>query len=373
MKNQIFYTRQAAVLPLVAAVLGVLILILGLAVELSWLQSTRFEIQSASDLATRSALARLYANDEVLDQGAVDRARQTGLDVYRMNFSRSEPISVDDLRFGSIGEDDEFDEDVALHDITAARVESDQEFVSLLGSLISKNRLDLNVLSVAEAGQVDLVLSLDASRSMNRRSNSRGRLPSGASSIHEPPITGSRWFAVEDAVESFLEIVGEGKIKVGLTTFGGGIEYHRVASPLDSTYSRIEFELSTVEENGQQILEKLDEYVTYPALGLGTSIYDGVDQAIDVLKRSTVPARRFIVLLTDGEQVAPGRPAELEAAYRAADEDITIFVIAYNTREGNLRKMAEATNGQIFSVSNTDELISAFGEIAATLRTRITK
>ena len=370
MKNHI---RHGAVLPFVAVMLGVLILFLGLSVELSWLYSTRFEAQSASDLATRSALARLYANEDDLNQAAVDEAKQVGVDVYRMNFDRSAPISSDDLRFGVVGEDDEFYDAQTLHSITASRVEHDQGFTSLLGTLIAKDRVDLNVLSVAEAGQVDLVLSLDASRSMNRTSNSRRSLPTGARSIHEPPITGSRWFAVEDAVESFLEIVGEGKIKVGLTTFGGGLTYHRIVSPLDETHSRIEFELETVEENGDPILERLNEYVTFPALGFGTSIYDGVDQAIDVLKRSTVPARRFIVLLTDGEQVAPGRPSELIAAQRAADEDVTIFVIAYNTSEGNLRQMSEMTNGQIYSVSNSSELISAFGEIASTLRTRITK
>ena len=372
MKNHISHIRRGAVLPFVAVMMFVLILFLGLSVETSWLYSTRFEAQSASDLAARSALAELYANNQVLDQAAVDKAKQTGVDIYRLNFNRSVPISNDDLKFGAVGGDDEFNEVAAIHDITASRVEYDQRFTSLLGALIAKNRVELNVLSVAEAGRVDLVLALDASRSMNRDANGNRRLPPGARSIHEPPSRGSRWFALEDAVESFLGIISERKVQVGLTTFGGGL-IHRIESPLDETWSRIEFELGSVGVNGHQIEDKLHEYVSYPALGFGTSIFDGVDQAIDVLKRSTTPAKRFIVLLTDGEQVADGRPSELESARRAAEEGVTIFVIAYAVDEENLREMAEITNGQIYSVSDSDELITAFGEIAATLQTRITK
>ena len=372
MKNHVYRIRDGAVLPFVAVLLGVLILILGLAVEQSWFQSTRFELQSASDLAVRSALAELYDNEDELDQAAIDRAKQTGLEVYRLNYSRSEPLSVDNFEFGAVRPDGEFLDTAAFHDITAASIESDQQFVSLLGTLIAKNRMDLNTLSVAEAGRVDLVLALDASRSMNRDAGGRRTFPPGARTIHEPPRRGSRWFALEDAVESFLGIIDGGKVQLGLTTFGGGLR-HRFESPLDETWSRIEFNLGSVEEYGDQIESKLHEYVSYPALGYGTSIYDGVDQAIDVLKRATTPAKRYIILLTDGEQVAYGRPSELESARRAAEEGVTIFVIAYAVDEENLREMAEITNGQIYSVSDSDELISAFGEIAATLQTRITK
>ena len=369
MKNQI---KRGAILPLVAVVMGVLIVVLGLMVELSWLYSTQFEVQSASDLATRSALARLYANEEDLDQSVVDEAKQFGLDVFRKNFNRSEPISEDDLTFGEIKENGKFKEVNSIHDITASRVESDQEFTSILGALIAKNRVDLNFRSVAEAGRIDFVLSLDASRSMNRTSNSRRALPPGGRTIHEPPLPGSRWFALEDAVNSFFENIEDSKIQVGLTTFGGGLN-HRIISPLDDSFSRIEFELDAVETNTPKILEKLDEYVDYEALGFGTSIYDGVDQAIDVLKRTSVPAKRFIILLTDGEQVAPGRPSQLEAAYRAKDENVRIFAIAYSTNARGLQQMVDITGGQVFSVSNSDELNLAFKEIASTLRTRITQ
>ena len=63
--------RNGAVLPLIAFLMLSLILALGLMVELNWLSASRFEAQSASDLATRSALARLYDNTTNLDQLAI--------------------------------------------------------------------------------------------------------------------------------------------------------------------------------------------------------------------------------------------------------------------------------------------------------------
>ena len=375
MKSQ---TRNGAVLPFIAVVLGVLILLLGLTVELNWLYSTRFEAQSASDLSARSALAVLYANEDELDQAAIDKAKQMGVDIYDLNFNRSNPITDDDLTLGRVNSEKEFEEITDVSDfrnITASRVEYAQNFTSLLGTLIAKNNVDLAVRSIAEANRLDLVLCLDASRSMNRAADqSIRRMPPGASGIHEPPVAGSRWFALSDGVDNFVSSISGDRSQLGLTTFGGGLRYNRLESPLDSTFSRIELELEEMGVNGPATIEKMDEYVDLPALGYGTSIYDGVNDSIDVLLRSSIPSKRFIVLFSDGEQVTRGaRPSELDAAYRAADEGITIFSIAYAVNSRKLEDMATITGGSFFSVSSQEGLDEAFASIATTLKTRITQ
>ena len=93
--------RNGAVLPLIAFLMLSLILALGLMVELNWLSASRFEAQSASDLATRSALARLYDNTTNLDQLAIDEAKDLGVEIYQRNFP-SLPIAAADLDFGRL-------------------------------------------------------------------------------------------------------------------------------------------------------------------------------------------------------------------------------------------------------------------------------
>ena len=94
--------RSGAVLPLAAALMVAVILVLGLMVEISWLNERRFEAQSASDLATRSALAKLYDNTKTLDQTAVDQAKAVGLQVQEANFSTGGAANDSNLRFGHV-------------------------------------------------------------------------------------------------------------------------------------------------------------------------------------------------------------------------------------------------------------------------------
>ena len=366
--------RKGAVLPLIAVMMVTLVLLLGLMVELNWLYSTRFEAQSASDLATRSALAKLYDNQGELDENSVEEAKAFGVDIYGLNFNRSAPIDTDDIAFGELDRNHEFQEfsgDGNLRDISASRVQYSQRFTSMLGTLIAKNEVDLGVFSVAEAGQVDMVLSLDSSRSMNKNSTRDRRLPPNARSIHERPMLGSRWFALRDATGNFITQLESADVDFGLVTFGGGLS-HSLVSPLDAQFSRIEEEIGPAAETGPLVLDVMDQYTELPALGFGTSIYDAIEDGITLLERRNSPARRYIVLFTDGEQVVFGeRPDELVAAREAADKGIVIFTIGYDLSEGALDEIADITGGESFSVDNPRELAAAFSSIAALIRTRI--
>lgn len=367
--------RKGAVLPLLAVIMVALILVLGLMVELSWLYSSRFEAQSASDLAARSALARLYANPNDLDQAAIDDAKNIGALVYGRNFSTA-PITANDLALGFTNDDKSFTElttQSEFRNITASRVTYQQQFTPLLGTLVAKEEVNLPVFSVAEANRVQLVLCLDASRSMNRTVNDKS-FPPGGSSIHEPPLPGSRWFALQDAVDDFLLAFPDKTSELGLVTFGGGItESDHLDSPLDEDFFRVELELDKFSTNGVLVQDKMFEYTQHPALGLGTSIYDGLNESVTMLEQSSSPAKQYIILLTDGAQFAQGRPSELDAGTRAAAEGISVFTIALNTNSANLETISENTGGQSFPVNTAEGLKKAFTAIATTLGARITQ
>ena len=151
--------RTGAVLPLIAIFIAAMILVLGLMVELNWLYTTRFEAQSASDLAARSALAHLYDNTGNLDQAAIDRSNRVGVQIYEANFP-AHPITEDNLIFGRLRPDDSFahlNDQGRFRQINASQVQYDQRFTPLLGTLLAKEEVNLPVFSVAEAQQIEMV------------------------------------------------------------------------------------------------------------------------------------------------------------------------------------------------------------------------
>ena len=374
--------RNGAVLPLIAFLMLSLILALGLMVELNWLSASRFEAQSASDLATRSALARLYDNTTNLDQLAIDEAKDLGVEIYQRNFP-SLPIAAADLDFGRLdGTTEDFEvlaNENQFIDITASRVEHQQRFTPLLGTLLAQSDIDLPVFTVAETGRFELYLALDASRSMNRTADGATEFPPGGTTIDEPPLPGSRWFTLLEEVENFLDLVeqtdtgtGASASLIGLTTFGGGLNPANTPSPLDADFGRFEFAAAPLAVNNPLIIQRLEDYSQLPALGVGTSIYDGVQLATQQLQTTQTPRQQFIVLFSDGFQAVNGqRPNELEAAQDAANLGITIYTIAFATDNQNLADIAKITGGESFSANNQQELQDAFTAIARSLSTRV--
>ena len=384
--------RSGAVLPLAATLMVAMILVLGLMVEMSWLNERRFEAQSASDLATRSALAKLYDNTKTLDQTAVDQAKAVGLQVQEANFSTGGAANDSNLRFGHVLTSKQtglptffqVSKEKNFRQIKAARMSYDHQFVSLLGTLLAKVDINLPTVSRAETSRFEMVLCLDASRSMARNSDPSRRFPVGGG-IDQPPISGSRWFTLIDSVNDFLDgFVGGGAgakndARTALVTFGGGILGGSVASPLDGQYARTELGMASISKNAPLIEQNMIDYTQqYPALGLGTSIYSGIELSLDVLEQSPTPASQYIVLFSDGERyvknaIQPIPPSELESIQRAVDLGIPIYTIAYDADVRNLRKIAEDTGGLSYFAQNKEELSKAFKAISSSLSTRITE
>ncbi len=114
-----------------------------------------------------------------------------------------------------------------------------------------------------------------------------------------------------------------------------------------------------------------DELVAY-ADG-GTSITTGIENAIDEFDDGS-DREKAVVLLTDGENSDP-EDDELtaEAAERAADRDITIYVVGLGDADRELLEndVAEPTGGEFYYAADADELEDKFDQIAGeTVRDR---
>ena len=208
---------------------------------------------------------------------------------------------------------------------------------------------------------------------MNRQS-ADNELPPGATSIHEPPLPGSRWFELKDTVALFLAAMKESNpnARVGLVTFGGGLDgTEHLASELDLEWARLENNLRVViSKKINKLQGTLDSYATdYPALGLGTSLYDGIVTGVNAFDNKS--SSKHIVMLSDGNQVAPGRPGALEAIQFAVDEDITIHTISFGGDFGVMSSIADGTGGSNFTALSADELSEAFAQLLGRFRVQL--
>ncbi|MEZ6137569.1 MAG: VWA domain-containing protein [Pirellulaceae bacterium] len=389
---------------LCVVMMGVLILVLGLMLELNHLNFERFNAQSSSDLASKSALAALYKTTSgPLDQSSVNAAKQIGVDIFNRNAKRSDAsighfefgrFNLAGSTFGSISDPAQF------RNINAVKHDFDLGYKPILGSLMVKSSIELNPESVAMAGRTHLMLCIDASRSMNYNAFPGSKFPPGASTIHERPRPGSRWYVLLDCLNNFFnsgnELLSSDSGSIGLATFGGGFtegggkrllppidpydpneepRYEKVRSPLDLDLARLDLVGGDFLHRRGEILNQLASFIDFEALGYGTSLFDGINAAIDGLNATSTPGNRVIILMADGAQSPDlGRPDPIHAANRAASEGISILAIGYAVGNSpELQQIAQATNGKFFAASTPDELTQAFDQITELLKVRLVK
>jgi Ca-activated chloride channel family protein len=165
----------------------------------------------------------------------------------------------------------------------------------------------------------------------------------------------------KDAAEDFVATVTtyRRKDQVSFTTFDSDVELHQ-----DFT-------------DNQELLIRAIRKVK---AGGYTRIYDAIYRMIEEkLANLTSEARRIIVVLSDGEDTASERSLK-DAIEMAQRYDVTIFGISTKNFKGTgsglvenaddkeLRRLCEATGGQIFLPSEKIELFKAFTQVAEDLR-----
>ena len=358
-----------------AFVISVLLIVLAISVNTNWMMLEESAEQSAADLASVSTLN--YFSRNLNDPSVVSDSRDIGEQILQLNRGGTE--QGDRIKFGNLSDksahDPVFTEDES--NIEAVKVELDgaNKLPMFMGKLLGRDEVAISAEAVSVFQAVEVVLAIDASRSMNRVISSND-LPPGGSSIHEPPFPGSRWFELADAIDIFLAAVQEANpnTRIALVTFGGGSTSHQVASPLDATQSRLELSMRSI-RNANQFADLVDSYKDFPALGLGTYISDAIDTSLDeLLSGSPAKAKRFIILLSDGDQYTFNEPEPTpgEAASRAVDNDIKIHTINFQTRANPmLREAATVSGGESYEAGDRDLLRAAFRDLVQQFKLRL--
>jgi len=322
-------------MPLLAFIIAAILVVVALMINSNWLLYSRINVQNTADLSARSSLVKIIGDTEV--DGRVDRARDLGVRLYNLNIDRPNfSFERERVRFGNIVDPaadelvvDETDDDAsqitAVFVDTPASLEQQQVDVFFSDILGAPEQVRIVADATVSTRQIDIMLCLDASRSMNRQSTDAA-FPPDATTIHQPPVAGSRWFELKDTVALFLAAIRETNpnARIGLVTFGGGIINPSVVqSDLDTEYARLEHPLSVVIANENDVISTMEEYVTdFPALGLGTSIYDGMEISLNAFGNND--SSRHMILLSDGQQVAAGRPIPMEDSVKQTKNKLVV-------------------------------------------------
>ena len=378
--------RSGAVLPLVAVFITAFMLVAALTINSNWFMFNHTNAQNTADISARASLQRIVVDSQA--DGRIDRARDLGVRLYNLNITRNGPgFSPERIRFGNTqgdGTGNTFSEVFSDSDVVSAvfvdspvQLEQQNVEVFFAGLLGSGPHVKIVADATVSTRPIDIILCLDASRSMTRLSGGTpNELPPGGTSIHEPPLPGSRWHSLTDTVVLFLDALRDTNpnARVGLVTFGGGATPNanqQPPSPLDDDLSRFEVPLTVVVDNDvANINAVMDSYVDHPALGLGTSLYDGIETSIGAFQTDTNSVRH-IVMLSDGSQAAVTRPDPIVAASAASQANIVIHTISFDGDLETMQDIADETGGATFAAASDDELREAFAQLLGRFRVQL--
>ena len=378
--------RSGAVLPLVAVFITAFMLVAALTINSNWFMFNHTNAQNTADISARASLQRIVVDSQA--DGRIDRARDLGVRLYNLNITRNGPgFSPERIRFGNTqgdGTGNTFSEVFSDSDVVSAvfvdspvQLEQQNVEVFFAGLLGSGPHVKIVADATVSTRPIDIILCLDASRSMTRLSGGTpNQLPPGGMTIHEPPLPGSRWHSLTDTVVLFLDALRDTNpnARVGLVTFGGGATPNanqQPPSPLDDDLSRFEVPLTVVVDNDvANINAVMDSYVDHPALGLGTSLYDGIETSIGAFQTDTNSVRH-IVMLSDGSQAAVTRPDPIVAASAASQANIVIHTISFDGDLETMQDIADETGGATFAAASDDELREAFAQLLGRFRVQL--
>jgi Flp pilus assembly protein TadG len=298
----------------IAALAGILMLLLvgvvGLAVDLSYLAFTHGELQDASDSAALAAMHELRRGRSQA------QARQSAINLAQANMAAGGAVQLatSDVVFGNFDFDARtflpgrnFQNPAAVR-VVARRTQGSPggPLTPLFASVLGIGAADVSADAVAAIGERELVIVQD--------------------------ITHSFFDEIEQAKDADSTLVRAmaaqnlGGESVGVVTFNDD--------------SQVNMPITQLHGSERAIDDAIQDIVPCPSTRArncrGTHIAPGLNEAVDLFRREGRPnAQRVIVLVSDGMPYPNDRrqPA-IDAANEAARENINIFTVTLTQENG---------------------------------------
>jgi Ca-activated chloride channel family protein len=363
--------RRGAMLPLIAILLPVMLIFLGFAVDLSYMQTTRMELQAAADSAARAGATRLSQTDDANDARnfAISIGAQNTVAGAALNLKTSEVEVGRSLRdssgkwiFTNGGRP------ANAVRVTAQRTTNSRggPVALFFGSLIGTPTFQPVQSATASFLNVDICLVLDRSTSMKQGITEGGSLYSSDSRFCVPPNAASRWTALDGAVQIFLDelVETDADEHIAIATYScDGCGFSPSDCGISNRATSLDCALTGDMSRARSAITRLSTTVWNGH----TFIEAGINEGLAALTHpglSRVSADKLMILLTDGRQNVGNA---MNAAVNCAAAGITVHTITFAdvADQTLMNAVADATGGQHFHAPNAASLRRIFRELAA--------
>lgn len=382
--------RRGVILPLVALLSVFLMVMMVFFVDVAYMQLTRTQLQATTDAAAKAAC-------EALDAGLTDaQVKQIAIDIAAANEVAGQPLTLEpeDVVLGASTQQavGSWAFTPGATPFTAVQVSGVKSDSKPSGSvpLFFAGTIGVNSFSpatTAEASQFEhqVVICLDRSHSMcfdltgvDWSYPGPDGDPNYDTSISDlcraPHVSNSRWAALYNGINAFLNIVeasgASQQQTLSLVTWGSDLP-HDCDPAVNFVASRMEIPLGFDFQGIRNILVALGQESMQGA----TNMSAGLDEAIGELTGPNASdiSKKTIILFTDGQWNQGDDPATRAAT--AANNDITIHVVSLldGLDPAEMDAIAGATGGVHYQASTPQELVDAFQALARSLPVVLTK
>ena len=369
--------RNGSIVVLTAVSLVVLLIFAAFLVDIAWMATIESEAQLASDISTRGAM-NAFVNDRSNDSydARVAKAQAVGETLFENIVVGRGPLDIDPKSF-VFGVRDDNGNFTASTNKFANAVELDlpnvkpDGFGLFLAPLFGVDHFNTSPSTTVASSSIDVVLCLDISRSMAWRLDAN-QPPASIGTIDAPPVEGSRWIALVDSVNKFLQQaeVQSPSLRISLVTLGGGV-FKRVPTQWDTTTTRVQNEFDFIGAAVTPIETSLNE-ISSGVLAWQTTTSEALQLTRTTFQNESDPStEKICILLSDG-LATTGSP--VAAADALGGDGVTIHTIYFaGDPKGipQLQSVANSGGGLFLNADNETQLDNAFGQILTSLSVSI--
>lgn len=360
-------SRRGAVLALMAILFPVVLIICFLSVNVAYMLLLRTELRVATDAAARAAGATYSAtNDE-------NAARTAAQEIALLNPVGGEPLVLanDDIEFGHSDQPSQgarYTFSTSSSFKNAARVSATAESRALFATgLFTSKTFSPNQSAIATYNNVDICLVLDRSSSMKLYTwDTGGGLSSSDPRFCQLPDPDSRWVALENAVNSFVDVLDNtvATEHVAVVTYSSNYTMSSCTPAITLPASRIDSHLSGDLNDTRNAMATLSS----TNWGGMTEINEGIIRGRQVLTDPAMAranARKVMIVLTDGHYTNSIDPTP--EAVAAAAQGIIVHSVTFgdDANQAAMQSVATGGGGTFHHAPDPNTLEDVFRKLAA--------
>lgn len=379
--------RRGAVLPLVAVFVVVLMAMAAFSIDISYIALTQTQLKAATDAASKAGTSALVQGktDAEAIAAAIAMANQNTVN------GKALMITSSDIQVGQsvLQTDGSWSFVAGLKPSQAMQITSNMSAANSNGAVnfffapvFGSKTFNATNTSVASAFACEVCLVLDRSHSMcfdQTDSDWSYPLPyllDWITAIKNKPATGSRWLALDTAINSFCTILKTANAppRVGVVTWADDVDKKSTEYSLTGQTSvgcTTDLGLST---DMTAVYNAVKAKSTKVMLG-GTEMAAGMDAGKAMLTGTGVKsyAKKVMILMTDGQWNAGRDPLLSAAECKAANITVHCVCFLQKADQTTTKAIASMTGGKFYYATDAASLNAAFKDLAYTLPVVLTK